>query len=440
VHRGFDAHDPLAALLTRKAFTLNSDSLFRLKGGEYDVQLNAGLSYIDGDPAAITRAQRSSARYLHRPNAAHLSYDPTRTSMAGTKVIANVERRRGRHWLWQGGAELSSPEFETNDVGRLNTTDYMVVDGELEYRDTEPNWWRRNYSLSLRTRGEWDYGGELQQLRIGPNLRMTWPNFWQLRMESGFRPRAQNARLTRGGPLMQQPSGWDFELDVESSDASETRGAVGVGYGRTEDGGLTFEVEGGFEAQPGPRWQISVSPQYEREIDTQQYVTAIGGGGLATYGSRYVFAHIDRSTYSTEVRWNFTFKPDLTLDLYGEPFAASGRYAHIGELVAARTRSIRRYGTDGTTLTTLPEGAHRVTDGPATFTLRHRDFNVLSFRSNLVLRWEWRPGSTLYLVWQQDRSAEIFTPDRVSLNDLFESVGRRGDNFFAIKASFWLSP
>ena len=117
------------------------------------------------------------------------------------------------------------------------------------------------------------------------------------------------------------------------------------------------------------------------------------GGSAATYGGRYIFAHVDRSTYSMEVRLNYTFKPDLTLDFYGEPFAASGRYDHFGELAAARTR-----------LTI-----------PLTGTLPSRDFNVQSFRSNLVLRWEWRAGSTLYLVWQQDRAREEAIGTRVSV-------------------------
>jgi hypothetical protein len=91
-------------------------------------------------------------------------------------------------------------------------------------------------------------------------------------------------------------------------------------------------------------------------------------------------------------------------------------------------------------VTTVADGSQRVTDGATSFTLRNRDFNVQSFRSNLVLRWEWRAGSTLYLVWQQDREAEEMLRDRTSISDMFSSFGRRGDHFFAIKTSFWFSP
>jgi hypothetical protein len=115
---------------------------------------------------------------------------------------------------------------------------------------------------------------------------------------------------------------------------------------------------------------------------------------------------------------NYTFKPDLTLDFYGEPFAASGRYDHFGHLAAVRTRQ------------TTPLGE----------VLPTRDFNVQSFRSNLVLRWEYRAGSLLYLVWQQDRASEEALRDRTSFGDMFGSLRREGDNFFAVKLRFWFSP
>jgi hypothetical protein len=123
-----------------------------------------------------------------------------------------------------------------------------------------------------------------------------------------------------------------------------------------------------------------------------------------------------------------------------EPFAASGRYDGFGELAAAATRVQRIYGTDGTTLTELDNGDLLITDGPTSFTLDNRDFNVQSLRSNLVLRWEWRPGSTLFFVWQQDRGWEDAIRTRVRLSDLFRSFGRTGDHFFAIKATLWMAP
>jgi hypothetical protein len=440
MHRDLAPGDPIAALVTRSAFTVSADSLLRLQGGDYEVESYAGYSRVDGDAGAIDRVQRGSARYLQRPDADYVTYDPFRTTLSGAKFGASIERRNAQHWLWSASTDIESPEFETNDLGRLNQGDGVVGQGTLEYRETTPGRFLRDYNLSVNTRNEWNFGGARQQARISPAARLTWPNFWETEIDAEYSGRLQNQRLTRGGPLMEQPRNWQASVEVSNSEAASTRGEWQVTYGRTEDRGLVFNTSGEFTIQPAPQWQLSIGPEYEREVDTQQYVTALAGGPIATFGSRYVFAHIDRATYSTEFRMNYTFKPDLTLDFYGEPFAASGRYSHIGELMAARTRAIREYGTDGTAITTLEDGSRRVTDGAASFTLRNRDFNVQSFRSNLVLRWEWRPGSTLYLVWQQDRESEIFAPFRATAGDMFGSLGQDGDNFFAVKMTYWFSP
>ena len=124
--------------------------------------------------------------------------------------------------------------------------------------------------------------------------------------------------------------------------------------------------------------------------------------------------------------------------MYAEPFAASGHFYAFGELDAPRSRRLRVYGSDGTTIDRLPDGSRQVRDGADTFTLRNRDFNTLSFRSNVVLRWEWRPGSTLFVVWQQDRFSSEVRGDRIGASDLFSSLSAPGDNRFLVKASFWV--
>jgi hypothetical protein len=336
--------------------------------------------------------------------------------------------------------DIESPELELNEIGRLNSGDGYQPSARIEYRETTPGSFWRRYSFALQHRDEWNFGGDLQSAQFTPTASLTWRNFWKTDVSVVYAVRAQDLRLTRGGPSMEKPSSWRTIFTVQNSDAAQTRGTGRIEYGRTEDGGLRFVVNGALTVQPSPQWQLSVRPAYERIVDTQQYVATLSGGGTATYGSRYIFGTVDRSTYSTQVRLNYTFKPDLTLDFYGEPFAASGRYDQFGELAAPRSRRRRAYGTDGTTLEPQADGSVVVTDGTASFRLPNRNFTVQSFRSNLVLRWEWRAGSSLYLVWQQNRSSNEALRSRVSLGDMFGAVTRPGDNFFAIKTSFWFSP
>ncbi len=440
MRRDLPAGDPIGLLSTSNAFTVSGDSLLRLGGGDYELESYAGYSRVGGSAAAIDRVQRASARYLQRPDADYVVYDPTRTALSGGKFGATFSRENARHWTWEIGTDIESPEFETNDIGRLNQGDGVVGQGQIQYEQTTPNRILRDYTLFIDTRNEWNFGGERQQAQMSPGARLTWPNFWETELSAQFRGRTQNQRLTRGGPLMQQPHSWNADIEVSNSEAASTRWQIGTGYGSNEDGGLEFTLESQFTMQPMPQLQLQITPEYSREVSTQQYVAALAGGPAATFGRRYVFSRIDQSEYSTQIRVNYTFKPDLTLDFYGEPFSASGSYGNTGELVAARTRAIRLYGTEGTTITTLADGNRRVTDGAQAFTLRNSDFNVQSFRSNLVLRWEWRAGSQLYLVWQQDRESEIYRPFRTSAGDMFGSLGQDGDNFFAVKMTYWFSP
>ena len=172
-----------------------------------------------------------------------------------------------------------------------------------------------------------------------------------------------------------------------------------------------------------------------------------------------MFGFLDQSVFTSVVRLNYAIKPDLTLEMYGEPFAISGRYDQFGELPNPNARNLRKYGTDGTTVTRNTDGSVTVTDNviptagtPTQFTLPFSDFNVRSWRSNLVLRWEYRPGSTLYVVWQQSREAEAPNGELVSFGDLVDpfrsrvgrfryddpSVFHQMTNFFAIKLNYWL--
>ena len=237
---------------------------------------------------------------------------------------------------------------------------------------------------------------------------------------------------------METPRGWTSTATVANSTTAQTRWLGTARLGGDEDGGWTREINGTFSFRPGPRWQLAVTPLYERLVYTQQYVTTRSGGRPETYGRGYIFANIERSTFSTTYRLNFTLKPDLNLDVYAEPFAASGRYYDYGELLLPDTRQRLTYGTSGTSIVRQPDGSLVVSAGGSPFRLTNRDFNIRSFRSTIVMRYEWRPGSTLYVVWQQDRNAQDPVGGRVGASDMFRSITEPGQNVFLIKTSFWL--
>ena len=189
--------------------------------------------------------------------------------------------------------------------------------------------------------------------------------------------------------------------------------------------------------RPSSRWQASIDPTYSRAVDPRQYVLTRSGGRSATFGSRFVFSFIERSTLSARFRRNYAFTPNFSFEGYAEPFPASGHFYEFGELSAPRSRTMRVYGASGTgtTIGRATNGASTVTDGASSFTIPSLDFDRLSFRSNLVLRWEWLPGSTAFLIWQQSRQELTGTGALISPRDLYDATRAVGDNIVVAKIS-----
>jgi hypothetical protein len=449
VHRDLDPAEPLAGLLNRNAITGGIDTRLRFKDRTYEAAFNVGVTYLDGEPAAIARVQRANGHFLQRVDQPRIRYDPTRRTLSGAQINSSFNKIAGRHWLWGGNYQIETPEFDPLDFGRLNYAGDFMGGPRLTYRETAPGRLFRAYSLNLQLQTYRYFDGDLgTRLNITSNNSFTLGNFWVGTVNFTRYLRGQDAQLTRGGPAMGVPRGWNLTTTLRNRLGSRTRWSGTSTIRTNELGDRTWTLNGSLSARPSPSVQFSFEPEYADEDGTsatfsgpinRQFLTSLSGGRPETYGVRYVFGIVDRTTISTQMRVSYTFKPDMTLDVYAEPFAASGRYDGYGELAAARQRHLRLYGTDGTTIERLADGSHLVRDGTSSFTLANRDFNVRSFRSNVVLRWEWRPGSTLYMVWQQNRSSSVAEGSHVGLGDLFGSLSAPGDNIFAIKTTLWMS-
>ncbi len=440
VQRGLDSL--LAPAFNRRAYAGGADWVLRWDRGAYVLRGWLGFSQLRGDASDINRVQTSPVHYFQRPDAHYLTYDSTRTTFTGSIGSLWFSKTKG-NWLYDIQYNWESPAYDPNDAGRLSSADGQAGFVGVQYRQTHPRAWFQNYNAALSAYAEYDYGGYRQVLFSELYGEVVLKNFWDLSSYFDYQPRAFDHSATRGGPEMATPERWNWVVRLASKFGAQNAWNGRVYYGEDELGGQTYRLSGGLTLQPSTRFQVSATPNYLRAISPRQYVTTFTGSGpAATYGSRYVFARIDQSTFLMQLRANYTIAPDLTFELYGEPFAASGRYYGIGELAAARTFRLREYGTNGggTTLARDSAGDYTITDNGGADTLRisNPDFNILSFRSNAVLRWEWRPGSTLYLVWAQNRFGYQPTARLVGFGDLVDSFVARGDNFFAVKVSYWI--
>jgi hypothetical protein len=430
--------DPISLLIPRSALVYGGDALIRLFGGAYEFAW-AGLgSYVTGEPASIERIQRASAHYLQRPDREDDLLDPTRVDITGFSTQASFNKVTGRHWLFGVSTKYDTPLFDTNEIAQLNGADGFMPNFNVSYRETQPSRYFRSYSIRLNSNNDFNLALDRQTGGVGSNVNVTWRNFWTSSFSVTRNFQTRDASLTRGGPIMAGAASWRVNGNVGNSSASSSRVSAGFGYGSDELGGWSRSVNLNLSFRPTPRWQISANPSYSKSRDSQQYVQTLTNGRPETFGSRYIFSYIDRTTISTQVRMSFTVRPDLNLDVYAEPFAASGRYYDYGELREPGSVNRIKYGEEGTTLVRQEDGSSTVTMGTTTFKLSNRDFNVRSFNSNAVLRWEWLPGSTMYLVWQQNRSARETIDTPVGIQDAFRAITTPGTNVLLFKTSWWL--
>ncbi len=439
VERDVESGSFLANALPGRAHTGIVDYRIRWRGGQYDMSAFVSWSHIQGDSTAILAQQLSSRRYFQRPDADYVEVDPSRRSLFGTYLGINHSKMSGKHWLWDIDYYQEAPAFELNDAGRLGGSDDRGAIFNVRYRETTPKSFYRSYELGVGQVTEWNFGGERQITLLQSFGYMQFANYWQLNAQVDYARRAVSDNLTRGGPLMGTPSFVQLNSSLQNRAGSRTRWRLGLSGSRDEIDGYSAALSGGISARPGTQWEVSVDPRVFRGTTSRQFITSVSGGRTETFGRRYVFSYVDRSEVAARIRVNYALTPDLTLETYAEPFASSGRFYDFGELAAARSQSLRPYGSNGTTISQPDSlGRRTVREGAAQFTIPNLDFNVRSFRSNVVLRWEWRPGSTLFAVWQQDRGSRESLGSRVALGDVFDGLRVDGNNFFALKMNYWL--
>jgi hypothetical protein len=270
----------------------------------------------------------------------------------------------------------------------------------------------------------------------------TWVNYHHTYVGLGVDLGGLNDDQTRGGPLFRTARGWGGEITHRNNFATTLQWSAHASYWDNELHSYNAELAATLSARTGNRLELSAEPGYERTSTARQYVTTRPGGPEETFGTRYIFARIDRSELRLQVRANYSFSPDLTLEVYAEPFAASGEYSDFGELRAARTNDLLLYGTEGTTIERDENDNLTITDGPDTLYIPRGEypgnFLELSYRSNVVLRWEWRRGSTLYFIWQKSREDAAQTGRSVRGSDLWDAFTAPGQDVLAVKATYWL--
>ena len=375
----------------------------------------AGGSMVQGSEEAIARTQRSGARYYQRPDAEHVEYDPTRTSLTGWMSRVMLAKQKGR-WRPNLQVQMLSPGLEINDIGFLPRTDAISSHAVLQYLNTDATKYTREISTWVAKYQNWNFAGDMTANGVAGNLYLQFKNYWSAYLWGGGNPERISDQLTRGGPLMRNPSyrylGGGFGSD------SRRRFSVTVeGEGVTDGlGGSASFLLTSLTYRPTPAIRISLSPRYRVLNERSQYVTTIADpSATETYGNRYVFATLDQRTLDVGVRTEWTMNARLSMQLYLQPFVASGDYHDYKYLTRPRTNDF------------VPVAE---TD--------NNDFNFRSVRGSAVVRWEFRPGSAMYVVWNENRAEVAPVGDFRLRRDFGALPHAPSQDVFLVKFSYWL--
>lgn len=423
------------------ATTLGSDGWYFLDQKRSWVLTGWGsYSRIQAQPSRLVNIQRNPLHYFQRPDADYLRVDSSATVLEGTAGRFTLNKERG-NVLFNAALGWISPGYDVNDLGFLSYADVINYHLGTGYRWTKPTAISRYAQLVLAHFASNTFGN----VKTSRGWLLAWYyeflNYYSIEGNFIHFQRAFNHRATRGGPLMMEPSGiWGY-CYFRSDSRKALVADLNYEFSRDEFNYSFYRLELGIEWKVNTSISLEFEPEFSHQKNALQYIDTIDDPLAPLYQRHYIFGEMDQKTLTASLRLNWTFTPRLTWQLYAQPLLSTGKFTRLKELQRARSYDFLVYGQEGSTIdysdyTIDPDGA----SGPmASFQIEDPNFSVHSFRLSAVLRWEFAPGSTVYLVWTQNRfestDGGLWQP-RKSLTTLREL---KPDNILMFKMSYWFT-
>lgn len=400
------------------AYAVGLDARHRFFNNNFQISGSAVASHVTGSQEAIWRTQRSAVHQFQRTDSP-LSVDSSLTSLSGTRLNIGVGKTGGGVTRFNTGVTRTSAGYEVNDAGFLTRADITQNGNWFGLNLVKPTKFYRRVHLNFNQWNDWTTDG--LRLNSGGNVNMysELPNQWGV--WTGFNVNGigevYDDRVTRGGPALRRNLRANTWLGFETDQRKPLQYvAQGFFVFRDASGSSDWGVDPALRFRAGGNVQGSVTVNYSESVNDQQWYNNYATPG----GTAYTFARLEQTTVGVTTRLDYTMTPTLSFQLYAQPFVTSGDYSELKEVVDA--------------------GADRYEDRFQPYTaVTPQDFNFKQFRSNTVLRWEYRPGSVLFFVWQQGRQ-DFRNPGTFDFGRDYGNLFRtRADNTFLIKASYWFS-
>ena len=404
--------------LRRNAYELGVDGYTLMHKNDWLFEWLAGTTRVDGTPEAIDATQRNSSHNYARPDADYLHYDPTRTSLSGWGGRAMLGKQTGK-WRPNIQVQAYSPGFDVNDVGYMQRVDVINSHAVMYYDDQDVNKYTREVNVWAGKYQNWNFGRDLVANGVYGNWYVQALNYWYTFGSAGWDATTLDDRKTRGGPLTTTPGDNYVQVGIGNDSRRKVYVEVSTDHYSDSEGGSSQSFYLTTTYRPTPAIKFSVTPTYARLANITQYVATLDDpAAIATFGKRYVFARLDQHTLDMGMRAEWTASSRLSFQLYLQPFIASGGYSEYKSLAKPSTGDY------------TPLADHSSVANP--------DFNFRSVRGSAVVRWEFRPGSALYVVWNENRSDQVPIGNFRLRRDLSSLPDALSKDVFLIKVSYWL--
>ncbi len=394
--------------LPKNAYTAGLNFKHFWKNKAYMFAVRTVFSSVNGDTASILNMQESPVRYLQRPDAQnYLGVDSTKTSMQGHGGTIEFAKTGEGHWHYTAWVTWRSPGLELNDVGYLRSADEIQQVIWASYRIWEPFSIFRRLNINFNQWTGWDFGGRNTFWGLNTNLNTQFKNHWFAWGGLNYDGPSLSKSDLRGGPSLRFDAGWNYWAGFETDKRKKISFDLnGFQYQRFNGSANNWGINISAIYRPSDRVKISLGPFFDKNDYNLQYIETADFDG----NDRVITGQIDQSTFGMTGRIDVSITPDFTIQYYGQPFMSNGDYTKLNRITDPQSDEYenRFHVFTDEEISYIAEDEVYVIDenqdGMIDYLVDNPNFEFLQFRSNLVVRWEYIPGSTVYLVWSQGRT------------------------------------
>jgi hypothetical protein len=387
-------------------------------------------STIQGDQKAIAILQQSSARFYQRPDAEHLTFDSTLTQLSGHGGSLKIGKGSKGNWRYSTALSWRSAGLDLNDIGYMQTADQVANTNELSYFINQPKGVLRQLNVGVMQSNYWDYRMTYLKSHFNASFSGQFLNKWSVNSHVCYFPPSLDTRILRGGNSMKVPSLAHGSLGFNTDYSKKVSFSLNTFYETGgENSSSSHSISPSFTYQPISSLKLSVSIDYSANVNELQYVAQT----TSQQKPVYLLGKIDQQTLGATFRVDYHINPELSFQYYGSPFASTGSFSNFKQI----DNPLAEVFTDRYQVLApvLNENTYKTSD----FNFDNPDFSFTQFRSNLVFRWEYLPGSKLFVVWSNERT-NYQSVSQLNVQEAFKGLGSVFPrNVFLLKWSYWFS-